>query len=591
MEKIEQWLNEKERKMRGCTFRIHKNVMTKAVQDQERFQTVPFDLRLFCNALDLPALFYCEDQQLLFGSVLDLIHLYVTLKEKGKGVEDDWTVWLYFQGCPLVLWDAPPSVERIMNLFLNHPSDINPAKTLVTGIMNGVPMYRMVKEALMEKLAFSNDHQKKADAYFDECWLLCINSDRSSHHRTSTFRNNIALNDHDMVIPMDNIGVMHTMDVMRRLMDYFHQPGLIDMLEDDGIHYACLSKEYYGPFFMIMHGISFLNRSRLPVVFRSHPICSLAHYYDRYEHAFPFATSAWLFAFLESTWPRTGIPLQFRPVCSDIRVRIATAIAGAEAIHLKRVLRDMYQKPILHLAPFSDMVQTLHCALMEPRWHDHCAPADFVIVIRSTLLRAIVNNLPFCSLNEAWKRALLEAANALHPTDLYEISYLELPHYGAHICAALWNELMDLMCGRKMDLHPAWKETLHLIPQYGFRMELGKKSTLTFHPLTVPASMDCFLEHASEYSTTELVLRLFEVCWCSDCGKKKCNHLLHDKRSRENVDLCEETVDSPLPYGQSSTFSVVDHWAFYLFRGVSDPSLAQRMLARIPLQSLTLVCH
>ena len=587
-DKIKEWINTHEKKWNGCRFAISREVFVAAADDIEMFKILPFNGRLFCNSMDREAILHYGGKQIIYPSMISIIQLYQSIQ---CVEEDDVTVWLYANAFPLQLYPTPPTFERIAMLYVNCPSDIEPCNVLMKDPILGIPLYDIVKEEMMKKTSPSAEF----NAFFDEMWKKCIVPARKNQHRASLFAIPIITNERDMSVAVDNICVSQTLDVMRSLMIYFDQTARIDQTDLRGIQYAWFDRTLYSSFFMILHGISLINRSRLPIAFKTHPIQNLAHYYERYENnAVPFATSAWFFAYMQSSWPRTGAANQFCLIAKDIRPRIQEVVNGASRVNLLSVLHNAYKKPTLNMIGITDLVQTLQCALMEPRWIDNHPPADFTILIRSTLLRMIVENIALAPWNDAWKASILNAADALDPGNFEEVSYIELQQYGAHLCASMWSQRMDILHNHCPPVHPAWEKTLSMVSEYGFRMlfdaKRSKKETLT--AIRIPAGMICFMERLSAYSTVEVVLRLFEVYWCSECRKGyKCGHLMHDKETRADVDLCDEKVDSLSTFSQATPFAMVDAWMYHLFCGVADPSVCQQVMLRASFLPLTLLFH
>lgn len=589
-QKIEEWIRGNEKKWKGCKFAISRDIFMAACKEKDTFTTLSFNERLFCNSMDREAILHFGGKQLVYPSMTSVIHLYQSCKRVIE--EDDLTVWLFVHEFPETFLVNPPTIERIMRLYVNYPTNMEPAQVLMKEPILGVALYDIVKGEMVQKMKnISSDW----NPIFDALWQICINPSRQYHHRLSLFAIPIATNQVDMAVPVDNICVSQTIEVMSQLMTFFDQPSRIDRTEIAGINYAWFDKSFFGPFFMILHGISLINASRLPAAFRTHPIRNLAHYYERYEkNAVPFATSAWFFTFIQTTWPKTGGAVYFRPVCKDIRLRIQEAVDGASRINLKCVLRDAYKKPTLSLIGMSDLIQTMQCALMEPSWIENHPPAKFTILIRSTLLRSMIETLPTSLWSDAWKASIEKAAESLHPNDVHDIAYIELQQYGAHICASMWSQRMDILSGRSPNVNAAWAQTLNMVSEYGFRMLLdGSRSTKeTTNTIVIPPSICCFMEHVSSYSTVEVALRLFEIYWCKDCHKGvKCGHLIHDKEYRADVDLCDERVEPPSTFSESTPFAMVDAWLYYLFGGVCDPSVCRQVMVRAGFLPLTLLFH
>lgn len=586
-----EWLTANEDAMHGCMFAVSTQVRGRmTTSDAAHFRTGKFNRSLFCSTRDQPPIFYAGTQQFFYTTLDHVLLLYLQLAEAGQIDEEEaFRVWCASRQFPHDALGARPSLAMRAMLYMNHPADMTPARAILAG-----PTYEATRAELHAMLDVKADDKAAFSAFFDSAWLLCVNTSRAGQRRTADFCNRITTNERDMGIVMDNVCVAYTLDTMRWLMDYFGQPTPIDTETIRGVQYACLSRAYYGPFFMVMHGLSLINRSRLPACYRSGSIVNLSRFFVHYQRVHVaddshFAYNAWLFALIQSTLPDCKLALARR----DVALRVRCAIEGAEACKLEGALSDIHQHVVRHrvidLRPFADVLQTLQCALL--RVGDKM-PRDFVVTIRSTLLAAVVDNIVHSSLPDAWRAALIAESAALHPTDDTEVVYLELRHFGVTIMSALWDQYIDWRAGRLPEVHPAWVSVLQLVPRHGFRTSMHP----SFSPIQLRDGVDCFLAHPAAYTRTELILRLFEMCWCATCHEGAingtCGHLPHDIDTRGgDIDLCDVRVASGgATYAECASFSGVPSAHYYLFRAVTDPSLRLRMLERLPLPPMHPVC-
>ncbi len=581
-----QWITDNEKKLRGCVFAVSKRVSACMVADKARFRSTEYDTALFCHTLDQPPVFHLDIRQFFYSDLAHVAELYVRMAAVGQADEDAFTLWCASHAFPGNVFGPVPPLAKRATLYMNYPSDIAPCPTLVQGEAMAVvraELHALAGVAPTEEDAFAE--------FFKSAWRHCVNDTRKTQRRAAYFANRITTNDSDMGIVVDNVCVIQTLEVVRWLMDWFGQQTLIDQERIDGVTYACMDRAYYGPFFMAMYGISQLNRSRLSAAYRTCGIGTLARYYVHYtkdlrlgvDH---FAYSAWLFALMQSTMPECKLTMVRR----DVVHRIASAIEGAEHMQLHGTLMEMHRHVVQHrvidLKPFADMMHTLHCALLRA----DKTPRGFTVLIRSTLLAAVVDNIVHSNLPDTWRAGLIAESAALHPDNDDDVTYIELRTFGMQIVSTLWDQWMDLYCNRASgDMHPAWRETLRMVPRYGFRTSMHP----TFSRVDL-RGMDCFLLHPEHYHKEELILRLFEMCWCGACHestKGVCGHIAHDIKTRDNVDLYDVKVDGKVRFAECSMFSAVDTTHFYLFRGVTDPSLCQYALTRLPLPVLPLVCY